>query len=250
MPLDIAALRARRPQTEFHYFPSIDSTMREAARLVTAGAPYGAVVIADEQSAGMGRLGRAWHSEAEAGIYCSVLLRFAVPSNQTPVVTLLLGLATAAAIEKTTDLACDLRWPNDVLINGKKTAGILAQLVDACIIAGIGINVNQSELPDGLRTPATSLRIASGGRNQSREAILLALLDSIDSFGEMLLHAGPEAVIRAFSAASSYAVDRRVILEETGQHGTTAGVDSNGFLLVRFDSGKVERIAAGGVRPE
>jgi BirA family transcriptional regulator, biotin operon repressor / biotin---[acetyl-CoA-carboxylase] ligase len=250
MPLDVAALRARRPQTELHYFPSIDSTMREAARLVTAAAPHGTVVIADEQTAGMGRLGRSWYSEAECGIYCSVLLRLAVPSNCSPIVTLLLGLAAAAAIEKTTDLACDLRWPNDVLIDGKKTAGILAQLVDDCIIAGIGINVNQSELPEGLRTPATSLRIASGGRTQSREAILLALLDSIDSFGEMLLHAGPEAVIRAFSAASSYALDRRVVLEETGQHGTTAGVDASGFLLVRFDNGKMERIAAGGVRAE
>lgn len=250
MPLDIAALHAQRPQTEFHYFASIDSTMREAARLATAGAPHGTVVIADEQTAGMGRLGRSWHSEAETGIYCSVLLRFAVPANQSPVVTLLLGLATAAAIEKTTDLACDLRWPNDVLIDGRKTAGILAQLVDDCIIAGIGINVNQSELPDGLRTPATSLRIASGGRVQSREAVLIALLESIDSFGEMLLQAGAYAIIRSFTAASSYAVDRRVVLEETGQHGTTAGVDGSGFLLVRFDNGKVERIAAGGVRPE
>jgi BirA family transcriptional regulator, biotin operon repressor / biotin---[acetyl-CoA-carboxylase] ligase len=250
MPLDIAALRAQRPQTEFHYFPSVDSTMREATRLVTAGAPHGTVVIADEQTAGMGRLGRSWHSESEIGIYCSVLLQFAVPANRSPVVTLLLGLATAAAIEKTTDLACDLRWPNDVLIDGRKTAGILAQLVDDCIIAGIGINVNQSELPDGLRTPATSLRIASGGRVQSREAVLIALLESIDSFGEVLLQAGASAIIRAFTSASSYAVDRRVVLEETGQHGTTAGVDASGFLLVRFDSGKVERIAAGGVRPE
>src|SRR4051794_39197550 len=123
MPLDIAALRAQRCQTEFHYFPSIDSTMREAALLATAGAAHGTVVIADEQTAGVGRLGRSWHSEPDAGIYCSVLLRFAVPSNYSPVVTLLLGLATAAAIEQTTDLACDLRWPNDVLINGKKAAG-------------------------------------------------------------------------------------------------------------------------------
>jgi BirA family biotin operon repressor/biotin-[acetyl-CoA-carboxylase] ligase len=250
MPLDIDFLRAQRPQTAFHYFPTTDSTMHQAARLAAAGAPHGTVVVADEQTAGLGRLGRSWHSQAEAGIYCSVLLRFPVKASHSPVVTLLLGLATAAAIEQTTNLVCDLRWPNDVLIDGRKTAGILAQLVDDCIIAGIGINVNQSELPEGLRTPATSLRMASGGRNQSRQAILAALLENIDSFGEVLAKNGSAAVIRAFTAASSYAFDRRVILEETGQHGTTAGVDDCGFLLIRFDNGSVERVAAGGVRPE
>src|ERR1700733_12422214 len=147
MPLDVAALRAHRPQTEFHYFPSTDSTMREAVTLAVAGAAHGTVVIADEQTAGVGRLGRSWHSEADVGIYCSILLRLPLSPSHLPVATLMLGLATAEAIEKASDLACDLLWPNDVLINGRKTAGILAQLVDNCIIAGIGINVNQQELP-------------------------------------------------------------------------------------------------------
>lgn len=246
MPFDLAGIRRQRPQTEFHYFARIDSTMPEAGRLAAAGAPDGTVVIADEQTAGVGRLGRSWHSEAEAGIYCSIVLRNPMPS---PVFTLLLGLATASAIEKTTDLVCDLRWPNDILINGNKTAGILAQLIDGCVIAGIGINVNQSELPEGLRTPATSLRMASGGRIFSREALLAALLDAIDSFSGVLQKQGTGAIVRAFTAASSYALDRRVILEETGQRGTTAGLDENGFLWVHLDSGKRERVAAGGVRP-
>jgi BirA family biotin operon repressor/biotin-[acetyl-CoA-carboxylase] ligase len=249
MPLDVAALRAHRPQTEFHYFRSIDSTMREAVRLA-ATAAHGTVVIADEQTAGVGRLGRSWHSQADAGIYCSILLRLPLRPSRLPVATLMLGLATAGAIEKATDLACDLRWPNDVLIDGRKTAGILAQLVDNCIVAGIGINVNHEELPADLRTPATSLRIASGGRMQVRETILLRLLESIDYFSDILLTNGTTAIVRAFAAASSYAVNRRVVLEETGRHGTTAGVDDSGFLLVQFDGGEVERIAAGGVRPE
>jgi len=175
-------------------------------------------------------------------------LRLLLSPANLPVATLLLGLAAAEAIQTATSLACDLRWPNDVLIDGRKVAGILAQLVDTCIVAGIGINVNQTKFPDGLRTPATSLRLESNGRPQSREAILVQLLASLDSFCSLLAAEGPTAIIRAFTAASSYALNRRVILEETGQKGVTGGLDENGFLLVQFDSGRTERVAAGGVR--
>jgi BirA family transcriptional regulator, biotin operon repressor / biotin---[acetyl-CoA-carboxylase] ligase len=244
MPLDIERINSDR----LHYFQTIGSTMQEAARLAGTGAPHGTIVIAEEQTAGVGRLGRSWVSEPEVGIYCSILLRLALSPGNLPIATLLLGLATAEAIQKATSVACDLRWPNDVLINGRKVAGILAQLVDSCIIAGIGINVNHTTLPDGLRTPATSIRLESGGRVQSRENILIQLLESLDSFCGLLAAEGPKAILRAFTAASSYALNRRVILEETGQKGTTAGLDENGFLLVHFDSGRTGRIAAGGVR--
>jgi BirA family transcriptional regulator, biotin operon repressor / biotin---[acetyl-CoA-carboxylase] ligase len=244
MPLDIERINSDR----LHYFKTIGSTMQEAARLAGTGAPHGTIVIAEEQTAGVGRLGRSWVSEPEVGIYCSILLRLALSPGNLPIATLLLGLATAEAIQKATSVACDLRWPNDVLINGRKVAGILAQLVDSCIIAGIGINVNHTTLPDGLRTPATSIRLESGGRVQSRENILVQLLESLDSFCGLLAAEGPKAILRAFTAASSYALNRRVILEETGQKGTTAGLDENGFLLVHFDSGRTGRIAAGGVR--
>ncbi len=249
MPLDIDAIRARRPQSELHYFPVIDSTMREAARLAATNAPHRATVLADEQTAGVGRLGRSWHSEADSGVYCSVLLRLPLPPSQLPLATLVLGLATADAIQNSTGVACDLRWPNDVLVNGKKVAGILAQLVDTCVVAGIGINVNHSALPDDLRTPATSLFIESGSL-QSREDLVAALLDSLDTFADLLQTRGSEAIIRSFTAASSYANNRRVVLEETGQRGTTAGLDAQGFLKVRLDSGVMERVASGGVRPE
>jgi BirA family transcriptional regulator, biotin operon repressor / biotin---[acetyl-CoA-carboxylase] ligase len=244
MPLDIERINSDR----LHYFKTIGSTMQEAARLAGTGAPHGTIVIAEEQTAGVGRLGRSWVSEPEVGIYCSILLRLALSPGNLPIATLLLGLATAEAIQKATSVACDLRWPNDVLINGRKVAGILAQLVDSCIIAGIGINVNHTTLPDGLRTPATSIRLESGGRVQSRDNIVIQLLESLDSFCGLLVAEGPKAILRAFTAASSYALNRRVILEETGQKGTTAGLDENGFLLVHFDSGRTGRIAAGGVR--
>jgi BirA family biotin operon repressor/biotin-[acetyl-CoA-carboxylase] ligase len=248
MRLDVERIRNLRPQNEIHYFGSIASTMTEAARLAASGAPHGTIVLAEEQTAGIGRLGRSWHSDAELGIYCSILLRLPVEPGTLPVINLLLGLATAEAIQKSTHVACDLRWPNDVLINERKVAGILAQLVDDCVIAGIGINVNQTAFPPDLRTPATSVRIESGGHVQSRDDIVINLIESVDAFSSMLKTEGSECIVRAFTSASSYALDRRVLIEEDGRRGITAGLDENGFLLVRFDNGRMERIAAGGVR--
>jgi BirA family biotin operon repressor/biotin-[acetyl-CoA-carboxylase] ligase len=248
MRLDVERIRNLRPQNEIHYFGSIASTMTEAARLAASGAPHGTIVLAEEQTAGIGRLGRSWYSDAELGIYCSILLRLPVEPGTLPVINLLLGLATAEAIQKSTHVACDLRWPNDVLINERKVAGILAQLVDDCVIAGIGINVNQTAFPPDLRTPATSVRIESGGHVQSRDDIVINLIESVDAFSSMLKTEGSECIVRAFTSASSYALDRRVLIEEDGRRGITAGLDENGFLLVRFDNGRMERIAAGGVR--
>ena len=250
MALDVERVRALRPQNEIRYFATIGSTMTEATRLATSGAPHGTVILADEQTAGIGRLGRSWESKPELGVYCSILLRLALSPGNLPIASLVLGLATAEAIQKSTQLACDLRWPNDVLIGERKTAGILTHLVDSCIIAGVGINVNQTSLPRNLRTPATSLRIESGGRIQCRENLIVNLLDGLDTFCSMLCKQGPASILRAFSSASSYAVHRRVILEDSGAKGITAGLDENGFLLVRSENGQVERVATGGVRPD
>src|SRR3954451_19531850 len=97
MPLDISFLREQRPGVNLHYFPTIGSTMTEAARLARVGAPHGSVVVADEQTAGVGRMGRSWTSEPEIGIYCSIILRLPLPPEQFPIVSLLLGLAAAEA---------------------------------------------------------------------------------------------------------------------------------------------------------
>ena len=250
MPLDIERINVLRPGNAVHYFSTIGSTMTEAARLATSGAPHGTVVIAEEQTAGVGRLGRSWTSPSEVGIYCSILLRLPLPPASSPIASLMLGCSAAEAIEKATALACDLRWPNDVLIAERKVAGILTHLVDNCIIAGIGINVNQTSFPPDLRTPATSLRLASDGQVQSREDVLVALLESVDTFSAMLTTDGPASILRAFASASSYVVNRRIVLEESGMKGRTAGLDENGFLLVQSDAGRLERIAAGGVRPD
>src|SRR4029077_20415255 len=126
----------------------------------------GTVAGAEEQTEGQGRLGRTWHSERDSGLYVSIVLRHLIPANTVPLVTLALGLAAREAILKATDLACDLRWPNDVLIHAKKCAGILTRLESSgypsgiiaggAIIAGIGINVNHSSFPEELSSIATS----------------------------------------------------------------------------------------------
>lgn len=250
MPLDVDRIRTVRPGNRIYHLQSVGSTMTEAASLLASGAPHGTFVIAEEQTAGMGRLGRSWISEPEAGIYTSIVLHLPLPPSSLPIASLVLGLATAEAIHKATQVACDLRWPNDVLVNERKVAGILTHLVDGCVIAGIGINVNQTSFPSGLRTPATSLRMESNGRIQSREALIVALIESVENFCSSLAASGPKAILRAFTSSSSYAIDRRVVLEEGGKKGLTMGLDENGFLLVRLDNGRVERVATGGIRPE
>lgn len=249
MPLDIERIRTARPQNQVHYFQTVGSTMNEAAKLAAGGAPHGAIVLADEQTAGVGRMGRSWLSPADAGVYASVVLRLPLAPANLPIAMLVLGLATAEAIESSTHLACDLRWPNDVLIREQKVAGILAQFIDSSVIAGIGINVNQISLPQDLRTPATSLLMESG-RIHAREKIIVALLASLESFCIMLAAEGTKSILRAFTSASSYVLNRRVVIEENGGKGTTAGLDENGFLLVRSDSGQMQRVATGGVRPD
>ena len=238
-PLDLGRLRRAFPLRRIEYYPAIDSTMDAAARL-----PPGSIVLAEEQIAGQGRHGRTWHSEPGSGIYCSVALRPA------PVLTLALGLATAEAILQATGIVCDLRWPNDLMLGGKKVAGILVQLADAQLvnakaIAGIGINVNHTVFPRELASEATSLRLHAG-RELAREDILLELFPAVDDF----IAQEPETILRLFTHASSYAAGRRVTVQQPGGPivGTTAGLDPAGFLIVRKDDGTDTLIVAGGVR--
>jgi BirA family biotin operon repressor/biotin-[acetyl-CoA-carboxylase] ligase len=224
--------------------------MQIAAELASQGCASGTVVGADEQTAGHGRHGRTWHSERKAGLYISQVLRLQMAPEDLPVVTLALGLAVTEAILSATGIPCDLRWPNDVMAAGKKCCGILVQLHDDAVIAGIGINVNQSAFPEELRAIATSLRIVSG-REQSRELLLEKLLESIDSFLETLRVDGKDAILRMFSEASSYVRGRRVVVDQGGQslEGTTDGLDASGFLILRKNDGQRTLILAGGVRP-
>ena len=240
-PLDIGGLRREFPDRRIDYYPSIDSTMRVAAALEP-----GAVVLAEEQRAGLGRHGHTWHSEAGSGIYCSLVLAPA------PVLTLALGLAAQDAIAKSTGIACDLRWPNDVMIADRKVAGILVQLSGAKAIAGIGINVNHKSFPPELASEATSLSREKCGAGASacqpvpREPIIAALLRAADEY----LAYDTSAILRLFTQGSSYAAGRRVEVHQPRGviRGVTAGLNPDGFLVVRQDDGTDTLIIAGGVR--
>jgi BirA family biotin operon repressor/biotin-[acetyl-CoA-carboxylase] ligase len=224
--------------------------MRAAAELAAQGCLSGTVVGADEQTAGRGRHGHSWHSEPGTGLYITEILRLPVKPEELPIVTLMLGLAVAEAIFQTSGVQCDLRWPNDVLIGNKKCAGILVQLQDSAMLAGIGVNVNQAEFPDDLRAIATSLRQATG-REQSRQKLLDGLLTSIDQWSETLLTGGADAILRLFAQSSSYVQGRHVIVDQGGTQleGITDGLNASGFLIVRENNGRRTTVLAGGVRP-
>jgi BirA family biotin operon repressor/biotin-[acetyl-CoA-carboxylase] ligase len=264
------APRFEIPGRTVHWFESIGSTMTAAAEFAKQACPHGTSVVADEQTAGIGRHGHSWHSEP-GGLYVSVVLRLVEP---VPVLMLALGLATRDAIagallplpdgrgsERSTHNPSlpnspllnrdregaepDLRWPNDVLLNGRKCAGVIAQREGDAIIAGIGINVNQTAFPEDL--DATSLSLA--GATTTREAVLGALLQAVDRYSSMQ----PEEIRRIFETSSSYARGRRVRVEQNAEQGSiegvTQGLDKSGFLILRQDNGEIATILAGGVRP-
>jgi BirA family biotin operon repressor/biotin-[acetyl-CoA-carboxylase] ligase len=228
----------RKTVRRFEWFESVDSTMTVAAKLAREGCAHGTVVGADQQTAGVGRHGHSWHSPKGTGLYISIVLRFPRP---VPLVMLALGLAAREAIAEATGLAPDLRWPNDVLIDGRKCAGIIAQLDGDAVVAGIGINVGQTEFPPEFE--ATSIQLA--GSSATREDILERLLQAIDRYCAET----PEAILRMFEASSSYARGRRVRVEQTAIEGVTTGLDASGFLIVRQDDGRETTVHAGGVRP-
>jgi BirA family transcriptional regulator, biotin operon repressor / biotin---[acetyl-CoA-carboxylase] ligase len=250
MPLELDMIRAALPGREVVWLDRCESTMTEAARLAQAGAPSGTAVVAEQQTAGQGRYRRVWHSEPESGLYVSCVLRLGLPEESARVLSMTLGLAAAEAIARAADLRADLRWPNDVLIGEKKCAGILVQMEPEAFVAGIGINVNHVSFPRDLEAIATSLRIAAG-RPQSRERLLIHLLESIDSFTRMLAEGGRDPILAMFSRASSYVRGKHVSVEQGDRtlEGITDGLDPSGFLRLRLADGTQTTILAGGVRP-
>lgn len=248
-----------------HYF-KIGSTNVAAMEAAAAGSPEGSVFVAEEQVAGRGRGAHGWHSARSQGIYCSVVLRPALSPADVLVITLATGLAAGAALEhllarnpaggeKSGVVApVDLRWPNDLLLNGKKMVGILAEMTAEAtrvryLVVGIGINVNQASFPGELRELATSLRLETGSC-WSRVELAAALLKSLDREYRALLKPGPggrESVLRRFQERSSYAQGRRVRVEEDGGYeGVTAGLDARGFLQVETARG-LRTVLSGGV---
>jgi BirA family biotin operon repressor/biotin-[acetyl-CoA-carboxylase] ligase len=150
-------------------------------RLLGPGDAEGTVAVAEEQTEGRGRLGRAWQAPAGTGVLVSVLLRPAVPPPALPGLTLVAGRAVADAIEEVTGVAPTIKLPNDVLLNGRKVAGILAESSEGLVVLGVGVNANQSaaQLPANVQTEATSLAIELG-RPVGRAELLAAILAHLE----------------------------------------------------------------------
>ena len=247
-------LRGTIFESHLHHFYKIGSTNTAAMAAAAEGSPEGSVFLAEEQTAGRGRGANSWHSPRSTGVYCSVILRPALAPSDVLGLSLAAGLAVKAAIGQIdAQVELDLKWPNDVLIKGKKVSGILTEMnAEATrvryIVVGIGINVNQASFPEDL--PATSLRIASG-KEWSRVELVGALLKSLDrEYRQLLVDLDTKAaILERFAENSSWVLGKQVRIEENGLafDGITEGLDARGFLRVRTLFG-VQTVLSGTVR--
>jgi len=236
----------------YHFFKT-DSTNRVAMELGHADEPEGAVVLAEEQTAGRGRAGRSWHSERGAGLYVTLLLRPKLSPVQAPLLTMLAGVSAHTAVLAQTGLAAELKWPNDLLLNGKKLGGILTEMhaepnAVRFVIVGIGINVSQEKFPGEIAATATSLRKETG-RLHSRLEFLVKLLSQFETDYNRFLREGAPYVVQRFELVSEFANGRRVKVD-TGREtfvGTTAGLSAEGLLIVRKEDGGSVTVIAGDV---
>lgn len=233
-----------------------DSTNLLACRLGDEEADDGLVVIADRQSSGKGRMGRRWESPGGVNLYASILLRPPVLPFEAPKLTFLSAVAVCRAIKNCTGLQPTVKWPNDILLNGAKVAGLLNEMSSETdqvhyVVLGIGVNLNMraEQFPDDLRYPATSLAIATG-KAVSRLAFTRSLLQELDGLYQTYLEQGSVPIFTAWTelcdlTGKRVQVDCNNLLIE----GTMVGLGDDGALLVRTSAGKIESIYAGDVRP-
>ena len=254
---DLALLNADLARTIFsgklHFNSVTGSTNTDALIAAREGVPHGSVFLADEQTAGRGRGDHGWQSNAGQGLYVSILLRPVIQPTHLPMLPLVTGLAAAQAIEIAAGVNIDIRWPNDLLVGERKMGGILIESKTESsgaifVVIGIGINVHQQSFSGDLSTPATSLDIEAG-RSISRQRLLITLLESLQQeLGGLNDSAIVAAIPARVAQMSTWIWNRRV--EVHGPQscvGTTAGLDMNGFLLVRTDH-EVITVQTGGIR--
>ena len=248
-------LRGTLYEDHLHHFYKIGSTNVAAMEAAAAGAPEGTVLLAEEQTAGRGRGNHTWHSARSSGIYCSVILRPALAPADVLILSLAAGLAVQSAVGEVGNVKADLRWPNDLLLGGKKFCGILTEMTAEAtrvrhVVVGIGINVNHGSFPASLQNEGTSLRLATGSE-WSRVELTAALLKSLDCEYKLLIGgtAGRDSILRCFSERSSFVRGMNVHVDENGGFdGVTEGLDSRGFLQVRTSQG-LRTVLSGTVRP-
>ena len=234
-------------------FDSLPSTNLEAAQRAREGAAEGLCIVASEQTAGRGRLGRQWLSPRDAGLYCSTLLRPHFAQNLWPVITLMSAVAVHEALLGACALQTDIKWPNDILHDEKKLCGILAEIVETpagrAIIVGIGINLTNNSFPPELVATATSVSQATS-RPPNLEQVLARLQECfIAWYGRLNQPQGAREIVAAWSQRSSYAEGKEIMIKDAGSElrGTTRGLELDGALRVETDSGEIKIVRAGDV---
>ena len=237
-----------------HHFPTVDSTNSKAYRLALHGAAEGDVVIAESQTKGRGRLGRTWYSPPFLNLYLSVILRPKIPPRQASLITLMAAVATAEAIETFSGLPPLIKWPNDILLRGRKVAGLLHELhsemdrVDF-VILGIGVNLNMDGkmLSQEIREVATSLK-KEMGKTVSRQAFLQSLLQKLEVWYEIFLKEGASPVLKAWrDRAQIKGRPVRVTSDGETLTGMAVDINSDGALIIKTEDGRQKRIMAGDV---
>ena len=238
------------------YFSETDSTNLRAQDLGEQGAEHGTVVIAEAQSSGRGRMGRSWSSPAGVNLYTSVLLRPQLLPIQAAQLTFLSAVAVARAVEVVADVKVTVKWPNDILLDGKKIAGLLNELSAEMegihyAVLGIGVNLNMTadQFPDDLRYPATSLLISTG-QPVDRLVFAQELYRQLDSLYQLFCAEGFVPVRLAWESLFDL-IGSRVEVDCGGQFfcGNVAGIADDGALLLGLDNGGKQEIYAGDVKP-
>jgi len=234
-------------------FESLPSTNGELARLASEGADEGLSIVADEQTAGRGRLQRMWSSPKGAGLYFSILLRPTIPQDHWPLITFAAALAVADALHEARDLQADIKWPNDLLSGERKICGILAEAIETptgrAVIVGIGINLTENAFPAELADVATSVAGATG-RQPERATILAALLRALSRWYSLLHEpGGREKIVAGWSNRSSYASDKLVQVNNGDEvwQGITSGIEPDGALRLKIQNGEIRLVRAGDV---
>jgi BirA family biotin operon repressor/biotin-[acetyl-CoA-carboxylase] ligase len=239
---------------ELFLYPEIGSTNDQAMEMGEKGVPAGAVFLAEAQSRGKGRMGRTWISPPGVNLYISVLFRPQFSPQQAPMMTLMAAVAAAEAIVEATGLPIRIKWPNDILIDGKKAAGILTEMNAEqdrihYLVVGLGINVNmqRDDLPLDFRDKGTSLKEEAGHR-VDRVSLLCRFLKALEVNYEILEREGSAAIVRRWESASGLKGKRIAVNTPTDRIlGTMDGLSTEGALIVRLPDGHSREVFAGDV---
>lgn len=240
---------------EIIFLETITSTNDVAMELAAQREnPEGIVVIADTQTKGRGRFGRTWVSPPDVNIYFTVILRPSPPTNEAALITLMAAVAVVSAIQEYTGLKAGIKWPNDILINGKKTGGILSEMRSASgrisyLAVGIGINVNMSlnDLPEDVKALSTSLKIESG-EPVDRVQLLGKIFAELERAYKILLQGNKRVLINDWIRLNS-TLGSNVIVKNHDRiiSGIAENINDNGELIIRLPSGGTETVTAGEV---